>query len=108
MKRRLKDNDWTATYRAGPNSLNHLERQAIIQAPFPVTRRIPGKSWGGCYIRSSPIPECGRRGGVRSDPHDEELVRSWFPDVGAVWRDRSTGATIEDALWETIGRPGAA
>ena len=34
--------------------MTHNERQRLIDRPFPPidgARRIPGKSWAGCYIR---------------------------------------------------------
>lgn len=104
-RRRLTDQD--PAYRSRPDCMNHLERLQLVTAPLPTARKIPGKSWGGCYIKSGPIPETGGRAYVPSLLDDEELVKTWFAEVGAVWRDR-VGPSFEELLSETLGRAGKA
>ena len=41
--------------RSQKSHMTHTERQRLIDQPFPpidAARRIPGKSWAGCYIRN--------------------------------------------------------
>lgn len=57
--------------------LTHEERRRLIEQPFS-TRRIPGKTWGGLYIRAE-LPTEGRRT-YSPTPEDEEVYRVHFPD----------------------------
>lgn len=63
---------------ARPASLNHDERQRLIRQPF-MCRIIPGKTWGGLYIKSEPLPTEGRRR-YAPTPDDEETYRVHFPE----------------------------
>ena len=49
--------------------LTHAQRRALIETPITV-RTYGGKSFGGCGIRETPLPESGRRNYTPS-PEDE-------------------------------------
>lgn len=50
-------------------------RRRLVMAPFPATRRIPGKSWGGVNLgNAGAVPEEGHRTWSLS-PADEAVLR---------------------------------
>ncbi len=50
-------------------------RRALVMAPFPTTRRIPGKSWGGVNLgNAGAVPETGHRPWTLT-PADESYLR---------------------------------
>lgn len=64
---------------ARPAPLTHEQRRRLIEQPF-LTQRIPGKTWGGLWIREDPLPTEGRRR-YAPTPEDESWFNVMFPEA---------------------------